>query len=66
MIIFSCAMAICMSSLEKCLLRYSARFVVVVVVVVCFLFFAALHGWWDLSSLTRDQTWALSSESAES
>ena len=31
-----------------------------------FIFLAVLHGLWDLSSLTRDQTCALLSESAES
>ena len=31
-----------------------------------FLYFAAPHGLWDLSSLTRDWTWALGSESSES
>ena len=31
-----------------------------------FLYLTVLHGLWDLSSLTRDRTWALSSESAES
>ena len=31
-----------------------------------FFFLAALHGLCEFSSLTRDQTWALSSESAES
>ena len=31
-----------------------------------FFFWAMLHSLWNLSSLTRDWTWALSSESAES
>ena len=30
-----------------------------------FLFLTALHSLWDFSSLTRDQTWALNSESKE-
>ena len=32
---------------------------------IFFFFFAILHSLWDLSSPTRDQTWALSSESTE-
>ena len=32
----------------------------------CFCFLALLHRLWDLSSLTRDWTWALGSESADS
>ena len=33
---------------------------------VCIFFLlAALHNLWDLSSLMRNQTWALSSESSE-
>ena len=31
-----------------------------------FFFFATKHGLWDISSLTRDRTQALGSESAES
>ena len=37
-----------------------------ILVVFLFFFFATKHGLWDISSLTRDRTQALGSESAES
>ena len=44
--LFICLLAICRSSLEKCLFRSA------------FFFLASPHSLWDLSSLIKDRTWA--------
>ena len=45
---------------------YDYIFIVRLVLLLFFFFFGLCHGLRDFSSLARDQTWALGSESAES